>query len=92
MPPIIKNYNVYPNKNISKQRNIAFTVTDNLSGVKNYTATLDGKWILMEYDPKKRKMYYTIDNHFPSGNHQFKLIVKDSKGNKTIVKMNLIRN
>ncbi len=90
--PRIKNINAYNNKNITKQANIAFTVTDDLSGVKAYTATLDGEWILMEYDPKKNKMYYTIDNHFPKGNHLFKLVVRDSKGNKTVVKMNLIRS
>ncbi len=90
--PVVKQYNVYPNKNISKQSKIIFTVTDDLSGVKTYTATLDGKWILMEYDAKKNRMYYKIDDHFPKGKHKFQLLVRDAKGNKTIVKMNLIRN
>ena len=90
--PVVKQYNVYPNKNISKQSKISFTVIDNLSGVKTYTASLDGKWILMEYDPKKNRMYYKLDEHFPKGSHKFQLLVRDAKGNKTIVKMNLIRN
>jgi hypothetical protein len=90
--PIIKNINVYNGKNITKQSNIAFKVTDNLSGIKTYTASLDGKWILLEYDPKKKKMFYTIDSHFPKGKHLFQLLVRDAKGNRTIVKMNLIRN
>lgn len=90
--PVIKNYDVYANKNISKQKQISFTVTDNLSGVKKYRATLDGSWILMEYNPKKNRLFYTIDKRFPKGKHAFKLVVTDSKGNQQSVKMNLIRN
>jgi hypothetical protein len=90
--PSIKSINVYNNKNISKQSKISFKVSDNLSGIKKYTATLDGKWILMEYDPKKNRMYYNIDQHFPKGKHIFKLLLQDSKGNQAVVKMNLIRN
>ena len=90
--PSIKGINVYNGKNITKQLNIAFKVSDNLSGIKKYTATLDGNWILLQYDPKKNKMYYRIDNHFPKGKHRFQLKLTDSKGNTRIVKMNLIRN
>jgi len=90
--PKVKAYNVYANKNISKQSKISFKVTDDLSGIKSYTATLDGKWILMEYDPKKNHLYYQIDHHFPKGKHLFQLVVGDAKGNKTTIKMKLVRN
>ncbi len=90
--PIIKNQNVYNGKNITKQKSINFKVTDDLSGIKKYTASLDGKWILLAYDPKKRNMYYLIDDHFPKGKHLFKITVTDAKGNRSSVKMNLTRN
>ena len=90
--PVVKSINVYNNKNITKQKNIAFTISDNLSGVRYYKASLDGKWILLEFDPKKKRMFYTIDSHFPAGKHAFKITITDSKHNSTVVKMNLIRN
>jgi len=90
--PTIKNINAYNGKNITKQQRISFKVTDDLSGINSYNAYLDGKWILLQYDPKKNKLYYTIDNHFPKGKHQLKLVVIDAKGNRSIIKMNLIRN
>jgi len=90
--PIIKQQNVYNNKNITKQRSLDFKVTDDLSGIKKYQATLDGKWILLKYDPKKNRMYYEIDKHFPAGNHKFEIKVWDSRGNVASKSYNLIRN
>lgn len=90
--PVIKPQNVYNGKNITRQRSLDFRVTDDLSGIKSYQATLDGKWILLSYDPKRKRMYYKIDDHFPRGKHVFKISVSDAKGNQSAVKMNLIRN
>jgi len=90
--PIIKQQNVYNNKNITKQRSIDFKVTDNLSGIDKYKATLDGKWILLKYDPKKNRMYYEIDKHFPAGKHKFEIKIWDSRGNVASKSYSLIRS
>ena len=29
-------------------------IADNFSGIGEYFASIDGKWILMEYEPKKK--------------------------------------
>jgi hypothetical protein len=92
LAPLIKNYNVYPNKNITRQANIAFKVSDDLSGIDRYDAYIDGQWVLLEYDPKKNRMFYRIDQHFPQGKHEFKIVLTDSKGNRAERKLNLIRN
>ena len=89
--PKIKNYNVYPNKDITHQATIAFTVTDNLSGLKSYNAFIDGKWVLLEYDPKRKRMYYRIDQRFPQGKHHWKIVIRDGKGNTSTVEMDLRR-
>ena len=39
---------------ISKRNTIKVKISDIGSGIKNYRATIDGKWILMEYNHKKR--------------------------------------
>ncbi len=90
--PTLKAKNVYQNKNITKQALISFKVSDNLSGVKRYKATIDGKWVLLEYDPKRNHLYYRIDKHFAAGKHKFKVVVKDSKGNSSNINYNLIRD
>ncbi len=92
LAPIIKQQNVYNNKNITKQKSLNFKVSDDISGIDKYTATLDGKWILLKYDPKKSKLYYDIDKHFTLGKHNFKIIVSDAKGNIASKSYSLIRN
>ena len=90
--PIIKANNVFQNKNITKQDKLSFKVTDDLSGIKKYIATLDGKWILLQFDPKRNHLYYVIDEHFEAGKHKFEIIVIDSKGNSNVKSYDLIRN
>jgi hypothetical protein len=68
--------------NFSGLKNIKLKVTDNLSGVKKYRGTIDGKWVLCEYDQKNDLLFYTFDNTIQPGNHLFKLQVEDDRGNK----------
>ena len=90
--PSITAKNIFNNKNITKQEKISFKVTDDLSGVNTYKATIDGKWILLQYDPKRSHLYYIIDKHFEAGKHKFKIIVSDSKGNTNSKSYYLVRN
>ena len=92
LSPVITPINIYSGKNISQQSDIKFTVTDNLSGVDKYKASLDGNWILLEYDAKNNRLTYTIDEHFPKGKHEFVIQIWDDRGNKTSNKYPLIRN
>ncbi len=90
--PTIIPINIYNNKNITQQSTIGFKVQDEMSGLKKYSASLDGKWILLAYDPKKDHLYYRIDSHFPAGKHLFSIEVWDKKGNHSSKTFNLIRN
>ena len=81
-PPYVSPYNIRANKNISKQRNIAFKIGDNLSDIKEYYGTIDGKWVLFEYEPKKNLIFYTIDESLSKGKHQLVMIVKDGRDNQ----------
>jgi murein DD-endopeptidase MepM/ murein hydrolase activator NlpD len=88
--PTIKPYNIYANKNMSKNSSIIVSIADNLSGVKSYRGEIDGKWILMEYESKKAHLIHEFDN-LPSGNHSFKLTVTDDVGNTTTTEIPFIR-
>ena len=51
---------------------------------KSYNGYIDGKWVLMEYKPKKGRLIYNFNNNQLSGtNHTLKIIVKDNVNNST---------
>lgn len=67
------------------RKGFALRVADNLSGVDSWTATLDGEWILMEYDPKSKTLTHTFDTHSEgSGRRELKVVVNDERKNTTV--------
>lgn len=68
-------------------KRIEFIVKDNFSGIKNYNAYIDDNWVLLEYEHKLNKLYYTFDTSqdfspFSQGNlHLLKLYVSDAAEN-----------
>ena len=80
--PKIKPINIYPGANMSGKWTISLKITDNLSGIASYRATVDNKWILMEYDAKKDLLFYSFDERVGKGKHDFRIVVTDKVGNK----------
>jgi hypothetical protein len=64
-------------------KSLQFKIDDNLSGVKTYRGTVDGKWILFEYDAKRDLLSYTFDDRVTKGEHTLLLVVTDGVGNET---------
>jgi hypothetical protein len=63
---------------------IAFKISDDLSGIKSYRGTLDGKFILFEYDAKTNSLYSVYDpKRMGSGKQTLKLVVTDDAGNSS---------
>lgn len=62
-------------------KEIRILVKDNLSGIQNYNATIDDKWVLCEYDYKRNLLTYLFDETILPGIHQFKMEVTDDKKN-----------
>lgn len=79
--PVIKPLNIANNKKISAQQSIRVSISDNLSGIKSYRGTLNGKWILMDYDPKNNLLKYNFDELLNQGVNEFLLEVTDDAGN-----------
>jgi len=90
-PPSIKPYNISSNKNMSSSKTLAVKIGDNLSGIKSYRATVDGKWILMEYEPKKALLFYEFDERVARGKHTFHIEVTDGKDNVRTYKADFVR-
>ncbi len=60
---------------------LVFTIDDKLSGIKDIKASIDGKWLLIAKDPKKKQ--YWAENQFPDDNYagDFQLEVTDNANN-----------
>jgi hypothetical protein len=57
---------------------------DELSGIDSYTGTLNGEWILMEYDEKNDLLIYYFDKYLIEGENIFKLEVYDNTNNYNV--------
>lgn len=61
-------------------------VRDDLSGVDQWHAQLDGQWILMEYEPKTRTLEHSFDKYSDApGTRTFTLEVSDERGNRSSI-------
>jgi len=89
--PVIKPVNIFKGKDMAHDKEIAFEVSDNLSGVKYFRGTVDGKWILMEFNPKNNYVYYTFDEHVGKGAHHLRLVVSDEVGNTSVYETEFTR-
>jgi hypothetical protein len=80
-PPQINSIGKGDTVNLSPASRIVFTPTDN-SGIKNFHAELDGKWLMFTND-KGRNWIYKFDEQCPFGVHELKVRVEDIVGNVT---------
>lgn len=88
--PYIKPENIYNNKTISSQSKISFKIGDDQTGIKEFRGTIDGKWVLFEYDAKTNRIYYEKDS-LPKGKHKLYLEVKDDRNNISVYSANFIQ-
>jgi len=91
-PPKIKPTNFAEGKWISNQNFLQVKITDDLSGISSYRGTINGKFILMEYDYKKDVLTYNFnDNINLETENNFKLIVIDNVGNSATFEAKFFR-
>lgn len=92
-PPKIKADKSIGGKWISNLNELKFTVSDNLSGIKKYEGYLNGQWILLEYDPKTKKLiHHFSDGIVTEGKNELKIVVTDNVGNSTIFETHFFRS
>ena len=85
--PKISPSNFRPNQWLSKLKNIKVNISDDFSGIKSYRGTINGKWVLFEYEPKRKLLTYDFsDKVFEQAKHELELEVEDNVGNKSIYK------
>ena len=83
-PPRISNVNFIEGKEIGAQKTISVSINDLHSDIDTYNGYLNGKWILMEYDYKTKKLVHNLDDNIcVSGRNDLKIVVTDNLQNST---------
>ena len=68
----------------SKAKKLKVTIKDKESGIADYRATINGRFILMEYDYKTNRLTYDFsDAIIDEAAHNLKVVVLDNAGNST---------
>ena len=92
IPPVVKPFNFSENKWISFEKELKVKIYDKETGIKSYRATINGTFILMEYDYKTGMLVYQFsDGIIDTSQNNFELIVLDKVNNKTTLKTTFYR-
>ena len=94
LPPRIEEVDF--RRDMRQRRFMRFKITDDLptSGTARglrYRATIDGQWILMEYDLKNDMLIHEFDGRTGPGRHQLELWVADDRNNESVFTGEFIR-
>ncbi len=82
--PTIRPINFKNGSWLSKYRFLKLKIDDKTTGISNYRATVNGKWILMEYDYKTNTLTHDFnDGIITETKNNLKVIVTDNVGNNT---------
>ncbi|WP_338760683.1 M23 family metallopeptidase [Bernardetia sp. ABR2-2B] len=65
-------------------KSIRCKISDNRSGIASFRATIDGKWLLMNYDKKRAMLSSEMSNKMENLKGEFVLTVIDNAGNKEV--------
>ncbi len=90
--PVILPINIPEKKWISKETHLKIKIDDAESGIKYYKGTINGKFILLEYDYKTGMLVYDFNDKINTDSeNNFKLVVLDNVGNKTTFETTFFR-
>ncbi|MEN0002558.1 MAG: M23 family metallopeptidase [Bacteroidota bacterium] len=83
-------------KNLKGRKRVSFKITDNIATARNvaglqYRATIDGQWVLLQFDAKNDLLTHTFESDLTSGEHQLRLEVWDALNNKAVFERSFVR-
>lgn len=77
---------------LSNYSYLKLKIEDDFSGIKKYKGTINGKWILLEHEPKNKTIIYNFEDlEFEQSELNFKLEVEDQQGNQSFYETTLFR-
>lgn len=91
-PPSITPVNFKDGQWISGSSTLVLRIADDLSGIKSYRATVNGKFILMEYEYKNNALTHKFsDGVVTDTENKLKVIVTDNVGNSSTYEATFFR-
>ena len=83
IPPSIFNNGLMSGADLTDRKEFRIRIYDELSGIKSYEPSIDGKWALFGYDQKNNVLIYRFDQERISKGtmHNLLLKVTDNKDN-----------
>lgn len=66
-----------------KNNRLYFRINDDLSGINSFKASINGEWLLMHYEPKRRMIWSERLDKNKRLEGEFELVVADNAGNET---------
>lgn len=90
--PTIVPINVSEGQWISSEKFLKIKINDDQTGIDSYRATINGKFILMEYDYKTGMLIYDFDDKIiTESQNNLELKVLDKVGNETVLNLTFYR-
>jgi murein DD-endopeptidase MepM/ murein hydrolase activator NlpD len=90
--PTINPINFRNKQWLSNYRYLKVKIDDEVTGIGSYKATVNGKFILMEYDYKTKMLVHDFNDDVVTENeNNFKLVVTDNVGNTSIFESTFFR-
>jgi len=90
--PVVTGLNIEEGMRLNSSRpEITFKLIDELSKIeddRNFTVSIDGRWIVPEYDPEREDFIGKPHWELSRGNHKLEIVVTDRCDNQTSVTRN----
>ena len=91
--PTVVPDNFKKNQWLSNYKSLNLKIDDDFSGIKKYRGTINGEWVLFEYEPKRKILTYDFfDKYSEKLKHNLELEVEDNVGNKKFIKPRFLGN
>mgnify|MGYP001170924836 FL=1 len=92
LAPTIKPLNFKNDQWLSSSKYLKVKLTDDYSGIKSFRGEINGRWILLEHEPKNNSLIYDFnDLSFDESLHQLKIEAEDAVGNLTKLELKFYR-
>jgi murein DD-endopeptidase MepM/ murein hydrolase activator NlpD len=83
-------------RDMRKRSAMAFRIRDNFgtggqADGMTYSGTIDGQWVLFEYDAKRNRLTHKFDSRIKPGEHTLKLTVTDDRGNVAVLEKGFVK-
>jgi len=82
-----------PGKVLRPGNQIAFRISDLETGIGSYNAYVNNKWVLLNFDAKTARVWYTVKKeHLVKGKNTLQIVVADKLGNIKEYNSNFMAN